>query len=539
MDNVIEQDVEYSAQTGESQQNEDLCTASLPVQRSEDAASFLNGSSLLTPNQKLVHNEGADEALLSNSSASSCYSSSDISVKEGFESSSLSPEFDLESYSSSPDGHRKLALSGAQMTLQGNYLDMGTKLPSKNQGAHREDREYEMVLNSILDHEHEISVSSKRIHFSEEELQGLKYELERNESVAKLIVFLKVQLGSAESEVDMLWDDLEMDKGKIKELQKQVALLENQISNSDYKIEELANELEMTRDKLEASEEEVARLKDDCSKVITENTCYLADQLESTQEELILLKAKLDSEERHTLELQESIMRNKADISDRDQEIRRISAVLEDAQESFCVQKEQFQSQITSLSEQQNLLEAKTEQLEMQNRSLERKARQCEAEKIEMKTLHEVQEIKWKAETECLKMEINKKGEEVHGLNKDLDKLKLEYDTLMAKKDEVNAKVQTLGAEVMSRNVQIQEMEYHLKQLIAGSESAQRSIEELRLRVEELEKEVERQTLVISDRAEEKREAIRQLCFSLEHYRSGYQELHDYLQRRRHPIIAA
>ncbi|KAJ8537176.1 hypothetical protein K7X08_035577 [Anisodus acutangulus] len=553
MENVIEHDVEYySAQKGDSQLNEDICPASPPMQLSEDTAAFQHGSNLLTPKQKLVHNEAADQALLSNSSASSCCSSSDVSAKEGFDSSSLSPEFDSESYSSSPDGHRKSALSGVQKTLQENCLENGTKLPSKDENAYgfnhdyldctskfREDREYEMVL-SIMDQEHKVIVPNQKIQFSEEEIQVLKYELERNEAVGKLIVFLKVQLDSARNEVKMQKDDLEMDKRTIQELQKQVALLESQVSNSDYKIETWENELEMTREKLEASEEEVARLRDDCSKVITENTCYLADQLELSQEELILLKGKLDSEERHALELQESIMRYKADISDRDQEIRRIGAVLEEAHQNFCMQKEQFTFQMTSLSGQQTLLEVRIKQLEMQNRSLERKASQCEAQKIEMKTLHEVQEIKWKAESECLKMEINKKSEEVQALNKDLDKLKLDYDTLAAEKDEVQAKVQTLGAEVMSRDVQIQEMEDHVKQLIAGSGSAQKSMEELRLRVEELQNEVERQTLVISDRAEEKREAIRQLCFSLEHYRNGYQELlQDYVQRRRHAIIAA
>jgi allophanate hydrolase subunit 1 len=40
----------------------------------------------------------------------------------------------------------------------------------------------------------------------------------------------------------------------------------------------------------------------------------------------------------------------------------------------------------------------------------------------------------------------------------------------------------------------------------------------LKLRLEELKE-------VISDKDEEKREAIRQLCYSLEYYRSGYREL--------------
>ncbi|MCI67624.1 hypothetical protein A2U01_0088883 [Trifolium medium] len=59
----------------------------------------------------------------------------------------------------------------------------------------------------------------------------------------------------------------------------------------------------------------------------------------------------------------------------------------------------------------------------------------------------------------------------------------------------------------------------------------------LKLRVEELEEEVTRQNGVISDKDEEKREAIRQLCYSLEYYRSEYRQLVQTINkvyRRRH-----
>ncbi|KAM3355618.1 hypothetical protein P3S68_022331 [Capsicum galapagoense] len=128
MKNVIEQDEEFYC---DSQLNEDICPASPTMQLSEDTAAFRHGSNLLTPKQELVHNEPADQALLSNSSASSCCSSSDISAKGGFDSLSLSPEFESESYSSSPNGHQKSALNGMQMTLQENYLEMGLNCQSR------------------------------------------------------------------------------------------------------------------------------------------------------------------------------------------------------------------------------------------------------------------------------------------------------------------------------------------------------------------------------------------------------------------------
>jgi hypothetical protein len=65
------------------------------------------------------------------------------------------------------------------------------------------------------------------------------------------------------------------------------------------------------------------------------------------------------------------------------------------------------------------------------------------------------------------------------------------------------------------------------------------SLSDLRVRVCELEEEVEKQKLIIFDGAEGKREAIRQLCFSLEHYRHGYQQLRQVLQGHKGPMVMA
>ncbi|MCI44138.1 hypothetical protein A2U01_0065377, partial [Trifolium medium] len=103
---------------------------------------------------------------------------------------------------------------------------------------------------------------------------------------------------------------------------------------------------------------------------------------------------------------------------------------------------------------------------------------------------------------------------------------------LMTEKDEANAKIDKLKAEISFRDDQIANMEGELFQqrtqqaeLTAESETRLKLLNELKLKIEELEKEVTRQNVVISNRDEEKREAIRQLCFSIDHYRSGYKEL--------------
>ncbi|CBI25338.3 unnamed protein product, partial [Vitis vinifera] len=174
-----------------------------------------------------------------------------------------------------------------------------------------------------------------------------------------------------------------------------------------------------------------------------------------------------------------------------------------------------------------------------------------ENEKLKHELTNEISVVKHQLEDqreiEQLKAELSERGDIVQALNKNLDALKVTYDMLMAEKDELSARVDTLIADVNSWDNQIQQLEDHLRQLriervelIAGTESARKLVDELSWRVKELEREVERQRVVISDRAEEKREAIRQLCFSLEHYRSGYQELRQaFIGHKRLPILAS
>lgn len=119
---------------------------------------------------------------------------------------------------------------------------------------------------------------------------------------------------------------------------------------------------------------------------------------------------------------------------------------------------------------------------------------------------------------------------EVSKLNEMLSKRKTE------KADDGGADLllNTLRAELRSRDVQIEQMEEYLNQvcvkdteLLSDDESGTNKsvVEELKSRVEELENQVEKQSDVISEREEEKREAIRELCFSLDHYKSRYTEL--------------
>ncbi|CAH9098319.1 unnamed protein product [Cuscuta europaea] len=279
----------------------------------------------------------------------------------------------------------------------------------------------------------------------------------------------------------------------------------------------LEKELELTRANLMASEQEVAKLKANLSEVISENAHRLKTQasqqrlelsnssstisflekeldmtkqeLERSEEENYMLKAQLDSVKSHVWELERSEEENyklKAQLDSVQSHALELEEKYSSNIRKVYSENEKLQSDISGLFEKLTLMQVKKEELEMGNKALEEELILCK-----------VEDVCLQADRKCLENE--------------LDALKLNLDMLMTERCEINT---TLS----SRNGQIQELQSKCSDLNAV-------IDELRLRVKELEGEIDRQVGVISDREEEKRGVIRQLCFSLEHYRNGYQEL--------------
>ncbi|KAJ4720253.1 Protein NETWORKED 4A like [Melia azedarach] len=402
--------------------------------------------------------------------------SSDFSLKETTELSSSSSS-DSESESFNSSVNVRL---DAPINIDGKGFD--EKIEENVDGLLEvgENGSYEELLGKVTKYEEKLRVSNLRLQLSEEEIARLKSKL-------------NYQIESARSDIKMREADLEMERRQVFELQ-------NNIS-----------------------------------------------QLKLAQEEVAMLSAKLDSEKRQVLKLQERIARYESDLSDRDDEIGELKLALIDTQEKFSLEKAYLQYDMSSLLEKQTLSDVRLKELELQGKVVEDKIKQCETENMEMKDLHMAQESGMQAEINHLKVEVAERCDHIETLNKNLDGLKYKYDMLMAEKDEVNAKVNTLMAEASSRNNHIEQVEEHLQklhtehaELIAESETARKLVDELRLRVKELEKEVDQQRMVILDGAEEKREAIRQLCFSLEHYRTGYKELRQaFLGFKRPAVMAA
>jgi chromosome segregation ATPase len=139
-----------------------------------------------------------------------------------------------------------------------------------------------------------------------------------------------------------------------------------------------------------------------------------------------------------------------------------------------------------------------------------------------------------------------KSEEQISELNETIADLKKKLELLSSEKSAVDNKVSILLIDVTTRDEKLKEMEIHLHQLhlehvklLEEADVARKTVSGLRARVCELEEEVEKQKLMISDSAEGKREAIRQLCFSLDHYRHGYEQLRQLLQGHKRPMVMA
>lgn len=149
------------------------------------------------------------------------------------------------------------------------------------------------------------------------------------------------------------------------------------------------------------------------------------------------------------------------------------------------------------------------------------------------------------SQIEQLKAEIANKNESIEELKEKLDALQVRYDVLVSEKDDLNTNISELIGDASFKDDQIDQMSNHLNQLhmehvtlIEAAEGARKMADELRSRIKELEREVEKKQQIIISGAEEKREAIRQLCFSLEHYRNGYHRLREVVTGQKPPVEA-
>lgn len=453
-------------------------------------------------------------------------SGSDLYSKEGDESSTLDSE--SESEDSSVNNYSSTQSNDDEQGLRRKIVELEIELREikvKSQMQREEvsdsffkksrDENSDFFAELVTSYEEDLKAANEKIHRSGEEITHLKLELQKYECMSDSNNFL--------SEDDMKQKNPSV-LDSVTEIQESFYSQKNEVLDQDNKIQTLEEDLRITKEKLHLAEEEVSNLRQELTSKDA-SIQNLQDQLKTASKDVSGWKTKLEKEKREVSKLLDRIARFKSNLSDRDQEIRGLKEAISNASKSLSEENDQLQAQITRILKERTYLEDNLKEVDFRCQFLEEDTRRVKSEKAELQVIFE-------AEIRQLKADVTKKDEQLEELNRILEILKLENNTLISEKDDLNSKVAALAEEIHSKADHVDQIKNDLNklqmehvELISGAEEARNTVKEMSLKVEELETEVDRQKGIILEGAERKREAIRQLCFSLEHYRSGYHEL--------------
>lgn len=440
-------------------------------------------------------------------------SGSDLNSKEGDESSTL--DSDSDSDDSSVNNYSSTQSNGDDQGFRRRIFELENELQETKEKLH--------VFQGLKKTDHENSGFPAKIAAYEEELRAAKENIEAsNDEMSRL----RIELEKYRS----LGDSNDVKQRGIEILETSNLPEENQereIQESDGGSEgewAIQRELRNERVKLRLSEDEVAKLRQE----VTSKGSLIQDfqdQLKASQKEVNVWKHKLEREKREVSKLLDRIVRYKTNLADREQEIRGLKESVANANKSLAEENEQLQAEMTRMTKERAFLEDSLREHDLRCQSLEEDVRRVKAAKG--------------VEIEQLKVDIAEREDRLEELNKNLDDLKLKYDMLMALKDDLNAKISSKDDHIAQMSQHLHELHMQHVELISRNEELCKSSKELESRVKELEMDVERKQDAIVEGAEEKREAIRQLCFSIEHYRSGYHQLRDAVIAHKRPGIMA
>ncbi|GAU46465.1 hypothetical protein TSUD_402320 [Trifolium subterraneum] len=370
----------------------------------------------------------------------------------------------------------------------------------------------------------------------EEELDAQK-ELSEDE-----IFKLKTQIEKNENQLEKLKLNQEESLEKIAEFNTRIPEFVHKITNLMEQLESKSSETNLLQGQLKVTQENLAKSE---LKLVSERSqnqmlgdlvkMYEANETNQEREMRILKSELLDSQAKFSSEKDElhfDITMYESKVASLEQEVQKLKSELLDSQAKFSLMKDHLHVDISNLSKMKIELTSKLEDCDSRNKELENKLRQYEAEKLNQEELHATQKIVLQDEIMSLRQELEQRMDDGEATNTKLDMVMIELD-------EANVMIDNLKADICSRDDKISNMKKYthdvktsLKELMVDYNNALKEVYNLNLRVAELEKEVTRQNGVISDMAEEKKEAIRQLCCSmedykskLEHYKNAYNEL--------------
>ena len=430
-----------------------------------------------------------------------------------------------------------------------------------------DNRSYENLLKKFMEKEEEVRVTNLKLQLLEEENIKLKVQVESSEGrlddlceelklkdkelhkqkeLSEEEIFkLKIQIEKSENQLDNVSEELKLKEKELNEqkelLAEEIFNLKSQFERSEYqlvnvqealnlkekelqkqtvnicKITDLVKQCEVANENLKISEDEIEILTKELRSK-SHNTHQLQSQLKAAQGNIAKLELELDSRKKGMHSLGELVRMHK-------KEEQKLMSEMHNWQTKFSSEKGKLNFNIASLSNMKIQLTSKLEDCESRNKELENKLRQYEAEKLKQEELHDTQQMILQDEVNSLREELGQKMDTIETVNKKLGVVTIERDDLDAKIDNLKEKICSRDARILKKREYIHETNASFRTLVVEYESALNEVDKLKLRVEELEKEVTRQNDVISDAAEEKREAIRQLSCSLEHYKSQYNEL--------------
>jgi len=350
-------------------------------------------------------------------------------------------------------------------------------------------------------------IMNGRINELEEELQEARQQIEALEEKNMHCQCEKLEesLNQVSSEKEDLVAAVLANKNELEGLKGDLA----KVTGEKLQLEAQVKELEQASQSLDDSSAEIMKLQDIIKNLQArlQNDSNEKSILEERAKEFEQVRKQLGDSRTEVRELQATIKNLKDDLGKSLQE----KALLQDRVKDLEQASSDLNASVASLEDKLTTTEAQLEQLRAE-----------------------------KAETSL------KSEEQISELNETIADLEKKLELLSSEKSAVDDKMSILLIDVTTRDEKLKEMDSHLHQLhlehvklLEEADVARKAVSDLRARVCELEEEVEKQKLMISDSAEGKREAIRQLCFSLDHYRHGYEQLRQLLQGHKRPMVMA
>ncbi|KAJ6798525.1 protein NETWORKED 4B-like [Iris pallida] len=415
--------------------------------------------------------------------------SSDLSRKESDRSSSSSSESDSDSDDAKEvNGGGDLISSGLQQRifeLENELCVVKEKLGEHEKCGQLANEKHADLISKIAVLENDCLAANEKLQNAKSEITSLHQKLKEN------------NLSPEASSIDLCIDNTV------------ASGMETQEVESVTELNDREREIEDLKGLISAKDQEIEQYK-----------AQLAEESGKSSQEKLRLEADI-------IDLKEVIEELKSEVTKISQQKKQVEARISMQQNLIEEFKATSAASADRFSLEKSALKTEISILSLSNTSLSAKLVQLEAEKAVL---------------------CSDRDRQNRELNREIDGLKLQVDMLTAEKDEMVARIGALGDEMKGRDDRICSMDEHMNQLhlehvklIAEIEQARRAGRELAERVKELDEEVERQRAAISDGAEGKREAIRQLCFSLEHYRDGYHHLRRMLQgnnRRPQAVMA-